>query len=396
MTVMNMLPILSVNSDFPSYKIGKMKPQSFQGDSGLPCRGLLGFLNNDVLNLIFKMLTKDAARKASQTCKHFHDLIIPLLYHTVDLSLDPLIDLYHVNPYHWPPNVKDVLVRQLRFARQVTCKPEYASFVRSFSCTINMEDDGHLGLIAGELWSNPLIFSIFDKLDKATNIKINAGGRRLKTEPQLDSLFPSAQHIRLEGPMQYAFLTSILNGRDKALLQSLALQNVFEPWEDSWNEREHSGQALIGPIRGLLTTSLQERCQNLQHLCLQKQGQTHPNDHFSKHHHAFDLEVYDLWAAFIRSVRPRTLVIGHLGALHRPYQPNGPIYVPPRPEMSPMDENFQQRLLPLLKEGWVNLQRLVVRGVRRSVLGELELLEGVDVELDETVASCWESYMWRS
>ena len=372
-----------------------MNHHSLLSDHGLSGYGPIFNLNNDILNLIFGMLSKDTARKASQTCKFFHDLIIPILYHTIDFALEPLRDLFYGNPYHWPSNFKDTLVRQLYFARQISCRPEYASFVRTFSCTVDIEDDGTLGLIIGERWSTNLVYSMFDKLEKVTRIHINAGGRRLKAKFDHKSLFPSAQYIHLDGPMHHAFLTSILHGRGKSPLQTLILQNVFEPWMDNWTEREPSRQTSAGPTRGLLIPSLEERCHNLRHLCLLKQGHQQPPDILSRGHFAFDLEVYDHWAAFIRSVKPSTLVIGHLGAIIRPNDANRPIRRLQRPETAPMDEKFQQGLLLLLKEGWFGLERLTVQGVKRNVLGELDLLERVEVEIDETLPQCWDSYTGR-
>lgn len=53
------------------------------------------------------------------------------------------------------------------------------------------------------------------------------------------------------------------------------------------------------------------------------------------------------------------------------------------PEIAPMDKKFQKPLLPLLREGWPGLQGIETRGVSRKVLGDLEDMEGVRIEVDK-------------
>ncbi len=55
------------------------------------------------------------------------------------------------------------------------------------------------------------------------------------------------------------------------------------------------------------------------------------------------------------------------------------------PDIAPMDKKFQRTLLPLLRAGWPGLERIETRGVSRKVLGDLEDMEGVRIEVDERV-----------
>ena len=386
-------------------------------------------LNEDVWLMILANLPKQALRKISQTSKYFHALSIPLLFHTVDISVRPEIDIYSPSPRSWPSDLGDTLAKQWRFAKQLFLKPEYASYVRSFTWTTGLPCKRHPCDWTDDeraFWDPAMIYSLFLLLEKATVVDIDTGYRHPEQVPPTLSLFPSARHIRLGGKMHYALASAILHGSSKAPLTSLNLDNVIEGglirspalqcsqgyrfaytlpdghgWgyndysliKEDWPEGSFPVQVIVGPMRRLLTPSLQHRCRQISFLRLRKQGQQHP-DQTLPSSLTFDDEVYSEWATFIRAVKPRILIFSHAGDICPPWsgvrlRSCAPLPPVQWPEIAPMDVRFQETLLPILREGWPLLERLEIQGVSRKVLGNLEFMQGATVKISENVEPCW-------
>ena len=51
-------------------------------------------LNDDVLLIVFEALPESSLRTVSQVSKAFHDLALSVLYHIVDFSAKPVIDIH--------------------------------------------------------------------------------------------------------------------------------------------------------------------------------------------------------------------------------------------------------------------------------------------------------------
>ena len=102
-------------------------------------------LSKDVVLRIFDLLPKSSLRTVAQVSKAFHDLALPVLYHTVNFSAKPVIDIHGVGPRFWRPqrSINDIQIRQWRFAQQIVRKPSYGALVRSFVWTIGFENRMH-------------------------------------------------------------------------------------------------------------------------------------------------------------------------------------------------------------------------------------------------------------
>jgi hypothetical protein len=109
-------------------------------------------LSEDVMFLVFKALPKSSLRTVSQVSKAFHDLALPVLYHTVDFSAKPVIDIHGVVPRYWTPrrSINALQVRQWRFAQQIVRKPSYGTLVRSCAWTMGFENRMHLCFLINE------------------------------------------------------------------------------------------------------------------------------------------------------------------------------------------------------------------------------------------------------
>ncbi len=110
---------------------------------------------------------------------------------------------------------------------------------------------------------------------------------------------------------------------------------------------------------------------------------------------AQDHDVFYEWATFIRTIHPCVLVVVHRGEIDRPrsglqLQSCSCHRVRPQsPGLAPIFEKSQRTLLPLLKEGWSGLERILTRGVSRKVLRDLDEMEGIRVEVDERIEPYW-------
>lgn len=90
--------------------------------------------------MILQSLPKPALRRVSLISHYFHTLNIPILFHTIDISVKPAINIFNPGcPRSWLTNIKDTIVKQWRFAQQLLRKAGYASYVRSFTRTMGIE-----------------------------------------------------------------------------------------------------------------------------------------------------------------------------------------------------------------------------------------------------------------
>jgi hypothetical protein len=266
-------------------------------------------------------------------------------------------------------------------------------------------------------WPAPKEYDMFALLNNATKIDIDTGRDLHDTLRKLGldrhpSLFPAARQIRLGGKMHYAFASAVLHGPGKAQLFSLDLNNVQEgghlasgknyylhsneTLREDWPENSAPREVGPGCMRRLLNAAfVQSRCSHLRHLSLRKQGKQHPQQPYPGDDTTHDNEVYEEWAAFIRSVRPATLFLAHGGHTDGPYNGHPKRGVGPGLKLSdgqiaPMNEHFRRFLLPVLKQGWHSLTRLQIEGVSRQALEDLEYeLDGVEVLINERVKWCW-------
>lgn len=386
-------------------------------------------LSDDVWLLIFETLPKSSLCTVLQVSKAFYDLALPVLYHTVDFSAKPIIDIYGVTPRYWRPqrSINALHIRQWRFAQQIMRKPFYGTLVRSFAWTMGFESRHHLVYLIDEKWDDTVIYSMLSHLTLATHITIDTSTSTPKSIPHLPALFPSATHIHLGGKTTYAFASSILHNPIATPLHSLTLENVIEGGliqdpasnesrplarssydarerlinvPENWPPASLPLQVRPGCMRRLLIPSLLHRCRRLRYLALHKQGHQHEDQIFPSAEYTFDRDVYDEWAFFVCAVKPSVLIVAHLKDVERPYSGApliGGCSVPAPegvrwPEIAPMDEYMREKLVPVLREGWAGLEKLEVRGVSRSVLGELERedgLNGVEVVIMEDVEYAW-------
>ncbi|PMD18514.1 hypothetical protein NA56DRAFT_245110 [Hyaloscypha hepaticicola] len=101
-------------------------------------------LGTDLWFLISPSLQKVDLLAICQTSSSLHAQVIPVLYHTIDLSTHAPPDGVTISFRHR----RRIYERQYLFKRQITMNPEYGQQVRSLKWTIGVEH--------GQVWSLPL------------------------------------------------------------------------------------------------------------------------------------------------------------------------------------------------------------------------------------------------
>lgn len=289
---------------------------------------------------------------------------------------------------------------------QLSRKPEYGLYVRSFKWTLGLET-GHSpyhillpSWIDGSRfrWAPELVYKTFHLLSHVHSIDIGGTSTRYHHFPDMGPLFPRARKIRLRGNMDYVLAWDILHGEHKAFITSLSLHDVH--LEDYLASDVDTPSGVTNMRRLFQIPSLHQRSQNIRSLFLCKLGQQHPvqKDTGVLLH---DEEVYREWAKFISVVEPTNLVLAHSGLPHAPWNgrprlptclvfvgaPQGP---PPWPLVSPMNELFRDVVLPTLVKPWPRFSNLEIRGVQRGVLqGLTNSLPNCSLQVDEGLGSCW-------
>ena len=395
----------------------------------------LGIFSAELWLMVLEYLPKPALRRVSQLSRCLWDLAIPILFRTINLSINLALDTtqYKTN-LPWRASLQTIVVKQWCFAQQLLSKPEYASYVRSFTWTMGLENMRRLPKWVKDkqaIWNPDTIYSIFALLDKVKTVNIDTGTGTPDFVPPLPPLFPAAEHICLGGNVHYNLASSILHGDDKAPLRSLTINNVFEggllcggeifrcwraisegngwpthkcphtmggfpPVLEDWPAYSLPAQFTEGCIERLLTSAFQRRCQRLAFLCLRKQGQQHPYQGLPSTL-SHDHDVYREWATLLHAVHPSALLIVHGGHILPPCRSSylrRSFVIPQSPEIASMDTEFEVTLLPTLKEGWSGLEKMEIRGVDRRVLGDLQDQDGVALEVDEIVEECSNEVYW--
>ena len=384
----------------------------------IPLSGeIVARVSDELWILILENLSMPSLRKACRASKRFHDLGIPLLYRNVNLSLhdhEPY-QLVHGNyspsktfRSHGPSDdeIRQTLQRQCRFVLQLSRKPEYGSYVRSFKWTLGLEN-GHRPSrvllpfwVQGSRfqWAPERVYEAFHLLSRVHSIDIGGTSTRYHHFPDLGPLFPTARRIRLRGNMDYALAWDILQGEHKASITSLSLHEVH--LADYHASNVDTSSTITNMRRLFQIPSFRQRCRNIRSLFLCKLGQQHA---IQKDIGVFlhDEEVYREWAKFISIVQPTNLVIVHSGLPHAPWNgrpplptclvnvgaPQGP---PPWPLLFPMNELFRDIVLPTLVAPWPRLLNLEIRGVQRGVLqGLINSLSNFRLRIDEELSYCW-------
>ena len=397
-----------------------------QQDRSTPPRPF-GVFSADVWLIVFESLQKPALRRVSRSSRSMHALTIPSLYRIINMSINSAIGISNFRSVRsWPANLQNLLVQQWRFVQQILEKPEYASYVRSFTWTMGLENMRRLPPWVKDkeaIWKPETIYAMFALLDKATTVIVETGTWRPGTSPLLPPLFPAAQKISLGGIMHHDLASAILHGPDKAPLHSLTIKNVFEggllcggaihrfwraisegnawPTQASSDRIEyHSAVRVDRPvyslpaqftpdcIQQLLAPSFLHRCRHLAFLHLEKRD---PHDLYqgllSPIHH--DRDVFIEWAALLRAVRPKAVLIADDGYIFQTWgfaisrQRQCPA-TPPRC-VALMSRDFRTVLLPALQNGWPGLERGELRGVSRSALGTVDELESIAIEVADAV-----------
>jgi hypothetical protein len=385
--------------------------------------------------IILASLPKSDLKRLCRVSKHLHALIIPILYQVIDLSIHHLEAMPSSDP-----RIARIHAQQFLFVSQVLLKPEFGSYVQSFTWTMSLYMRRQLPEWIKDkrvLWTVEDTYRMFSLLYKARHVDLDTGAKHVERVPVLPSLFPSATSIRLGGKMHFALATAILHGANKASLTSLSLNNVqeggllssganflnhmptrfnpngkvdFATFRENWPKDSLPVQVAPGSMRRLLTSSLQSRCRHLRYLFLCKQGQQHrtqgqPHPFQSGPSSlTYEDDVYYEWASFLWATHPNIVIFAH-GGVARPkplllsnrYSCNIPLLIPPPiparymqlSDLAPMDKRFRDIVLPVLKDGWPRLKKVEVRGVNIKVLTELKNLEGVEVVIDKEVRACY-------
>jgi len=163
--------------------------------------------------LISANVPKSTLLSICQTSSSLHSQVIPVLYHSIDLST------------HTPPDGIIISFRDRRkvyegqylFMRQILLKPEYGQYVRSLKWTVGVEN-GQVWSVAldnsgfraptsldGErvVWSSGNIGKLFERLTQVVNLDIectNKGGGLMDVSESRD-LFPIVQKVNLVGDL---------------------------------------------------------------------------------------------------------------------------------------------------------------------------------------------------
>jgi hypothetical protein len=134
------------------------------------------------------------------TSRHLHDTLIPILYHSIDLSIHSTTAGTRFS-FHYR---RQMCRGQYIFLRQILRKPEYGQYVRSFMWTLGLEDEkvSFLPRFIQEervVWKTGLVETVFGFLNKVTRLDLGNATRRSLCELNMveEEAFPTAQHIRL-------------------------------------------------------------------------------------------------------------------------------------------------------------------------------------------------------
>jgi len=157
-------------------------------------------LDSDSWFQISSYVPKSTILSICCTSRHLHNTLIPILYHTIDLSIhNPTVG--NRFSFHYR---RQTCKGQYVFLRQILRKPEYGQYVRSFMWTLGLEDKKVSFLpkfIQGErvVWKAGDVETMFGFLNKVIRLDLGSATRSSLCELNMveDEAFPTAQHIRL-------------------------------------------------------------------------------------------------------------------------------------------------------------------------------------------------------
>lgn len=362
-----------------------------------------------------KISSHDLSRLTGAS-KSLHAVLSPHLYRYIDLSVHNIPPVTEKGEKHIAPCPPQLLDRQRAFMRLILHhKPEYASWVRSFTWTMCL----HRAYVTKAVVPEDELDSVvqfFSQLDRVLSIDIDGGSAHCYPPKPVPPLFPAASHIRLSGQMHYGLAAAILHSLEKTPLKTLDIcnlherghtqsgqnyqappiqegynwglaawdENAAEPIKEDWPAGSLPKQVPPGPMRHLLNDQLVARCTSLESLALCQVSieMLHAYELLPPGWYYPGLEIHEEWASFIQAVRPRHLIIQYddvsatirseLKTLWRKNTCRGNL---------PYHGDFDQKLLPLLKEGWPGLQRLELT---YWLIAEMDMLDLV--VRDETIA----------
>lgn len=189
----------------------------------------------DILRLIFDHHAGDYATLCaiSLACRTWHELALPALYHTVDLSshnlgrqpehecsIMPVIYADFEGRYR--PSDSRLVPRQRAFLRRIVACPDLAKYVQSFTWTLIWLDfdDEELQDIDRKTWevfgwlNNVMSLDLASLHDVSFDEYVRANPKRL---------FPGVRELRLCGHMHRDLVSAIYTSLDPAKLHSLKL-----------------------------------------------------------------------------------------------------------------------------------------------------------------------------
>ncbi|KAG4438658.1 hypothetical protein IFR05_005839 [Cadophora sp. M221] len=318
----------------------------------------------------------------AQTCSWLHGVAIRALYHHVDISTHNIAGLFPArNMFTLAENpiadlgdeIDHCIEKQRKFFRSMKLRPEYGAGVTRLTWTYfsQCSPTNDKPISDKPVWRALQCLTSVKYLDFAS-----IAFQRERNPPP--ALFPVAEHIRLVGPMSFAFVRAILFSGQAERLVSLDLDNVLDigQYKEGKDFKSMADLSLIpesedsdgisvtrhpGNMRGHLKY-LEGRCPRLKYLCLRSVGNDQEGD--CRWSPAIDEARYDEWASFITSVRSS---LEHL-VVEQGLEPNQSEIGRCRPQPiqlgRPMDDRFLTHLLPaLLAGGFEKLKGLQVYGI---------------------------------
>ncbi|KAH7348386.1 hypothetical protein BKA65DRAFT_259758 [Rhexocercosporidium sp. MPI-PUGE-AT-0058] len=327
----------------------------------------------------------------AQTCSSLHGSAMRALYYHVDISTHNIAGIFPArsmfalaeNPIaELPDEIDRCISRQRMFIRSMRIHPEYGARVTRLTWTYfslcSPTNDKPI--------SDRPTWRAFECLTSVKYVDFASMAFQRERNPP-PPLFPAAEHVRLAGPMSFAFVRAILLSGQPERFVSLDLDNVLDLGQYK-EGRDFAGTADLslipesvdsygnsitrhpGNMRGHLR-HLEGRCPRLKYLCLRSVGNDEDGD--DRWAPALDEARYDEWASFITSVRASLV---HL-VIEQGLEPNqtGMSYCRrPIPVQygRPMDDRFLAHLLPaLLTGGFSKLKEIHVFGIGADARAEI-------------------------
>ena len=182
--------------------------------------------------LISSFVSKLALLSICQTSPSLHSQVIPVLYHTIDLST------------HAPPDGVTISFRyrrmtyerQYMFKRQISLKPEYGQYVRSLKWTVGLENEQVWSVFVGLndsrlpqrlVWRSTDVGKLFEALNQVVNLDIewpNRSGEMISgTDGKM--LFPAVQRVNL-----VSRLSLLATGMETDAPRNRAVPQMYQPF----------------------------------------------------------------------------------------------------------------------------------------------------------------------